>query len=532
MKSSGLLLSAAVALVAAAIASAAPGDLDPTFSDDGKVYLNGYFATDLAVQADGSTVVVGDAFIARVTSSGKLDNGFGKKGYIPKPFNRTSSATPNAVAIQPDGKIVVAGAVDRPTSPFESDVALARYLPDGSPDPSFDGDGVATLSTFGADRDEAATDVAIQPDGKIAVAGTAGGSGIIARFNPDGTPDTAFSGDGFLTSGFGFPGVSLAAIGLGPSASLYAAGVAFKGTDDSDMVIVRVDATGASDPGFDTDGIASVDFGDKDGARALAVQADGNVVAAGSTKSGAAFARLSPAGAPDPAFGGDGLVTSTALGSARALGLGEGGTIYAIGGGVDTIRLLANGELDTSFSGDGVTSVSLGGAFAVDGEALAVAADGRVMIAGSALLSKDDSVIGVSRLKVAPGPPDADADKVRDPKDDCPLQGGPKKLDGCPLVKRKLTLAESHGFFHGQIRVSSPGTDLVSVAYRRCLFEGKVTVYESRHGADKKLGSSGAGSAWTVKEKVGNGDYYARLKPQVYQHTSLCGGAKSNTLRG
>ena len=54
------------------------------------------------------------------------------------------------------------------------------------------------------------------------------------------------------------------------------------------------------------------------------------------------------------------------------------------------------------------------------------------------------------------------------------------KLAGCPLVKRKLTLTDQEGLFDGYVSVSSPGTDLVTVAYRRCLFEGTVTIYEAK----------------------------------------------------
>lgn len=339
-----------VALVAsvgaAALAEATPGDLDPSFSKDGKAYLLGDFSEDLAVQPDGRVVVVGNGssssgMIARIGPTGVLDKGFAKKGYVAKAFG-SISGFPTAVAIQPDGKIVVAGTVDRPVSPFEADVALARFLPDGAADPSFAGDGVATLSTADAGKEESAEDVAIQPDGKVVVAGTATGLGIVARFNADGTPDNSFSGDGFMSSSFGFSAASLSAVGLGPTGSAYAAGVAFNGpSQPRDFLVVKIDAAGVPDPGFDTDGIRAVDIGTDDGASTIAVQADGSIVAGGFTKSGSAFPRLAPTGALDPGFGGDGIAGVAALDAVTGLGLAGDGSIYATGGesGILTLRL-------------------------------------------------------------------------------------------------------------------------------------------------------------------------------------------------
>ena len=331
---------------AAAVAEAQPGDLDPSFSGDGRTFLNGDFSEDIAVQADGSAVVVGsgvstNGLIARITPAGALDKGFAKKGYVNKPFQSTTAAT-KAVAIQADGNIVVAGSLDRPASPFEADVAVARYLPDGTPDPSFGGDGVATLSTADAGKSETATDVAIQADGKIVIAGTAIGFGIVARLNADGSPDNSFSGDGFVSSNFGGSGASLNGIGLGPAGSVYAAGeISTAATQPTDFLVVRIDNAGEPDPGFDADGIRAVDIDGDDVAFDVDVQSDGKVIAGGFSGSGAAFARLEPTGALDPTFSGDGTATISTLDSASELGLNASGSIYAVGGrsGIQTIRL-------------------------------------------------------------------------------------------------------------------------------------------------------------------------------------------------
>ena len=103
---------------------------------------------------------------------------------------------------QPDGKIVAVGGVLRSTSGDSSfsDFALARYNPNGSLDTSFSGDGKQTTDFAGSDDE--ATGVALQSDGKVVVVGRTGfGSPFgnsfdfaVARYNPNGSLDTSFSG--------------------------------------------------------------------------------------------------------------------------------------------------------------------------------------------------------------------------------------------------------------------------------------------------------------------------------------------------
>ena len=106
-------------------------------------------------------------------------------------------ARANGVALQTDGKIVAVGGSD-------GDFALARYNSNGSLDPSFSGDGKQTTDLGGGFNPDRATGVAIQADGKIVVVGVAGATSPgspgddfgLARYNPNGTLDTSFSGDG------------------------------------------------------------------------------------------------------------------------------------------------------------------------------------------------------------------------------------------------------------------------------------------------------------------------------------------------
>src|SRR5438046_618184 len=155
---------------------AAPGDLDTTFGTGGRVVTDfgGSEETPaLALQPDGRIVVAGSSVLvfgfnfalARYNPDGTLDLSFGQGGRVLTSFGRSERA--RSLALQPDGRIVVAG-----SSGF--DFALARYNPDGSLDSSFGVGGKVTTDFSGTGRfEEEAHAVALQPDGKIVVAGTA-----------------------------------------------------------------------------------------------------------------------------------------------------------------------------------------------------------------------------------------------------------------------------------------------------------------------------------------------------------------------
>ena len=201
------LVLSAVLLAVGAPAQAAPGDLDPSFSGDG-IVLTGFGGeidggSAVALQADGKIVVAGttlgydesgdyqsDFALARIDADGSLDPSFSGDGKQITHFGTDTVSTARAVAIQPDGKILVAGSAR--VSAVEWEFALARYGADGSLDGSFAGDGTVTTGPAGS-----ANSVAIQTDGKIVVAGDSG----LARYRPDGSLDTSFGGDGTVSTG-------------------------------------------------------------------------------------------------------------------------------------------------------------------------------------------------------------------------------------------------------------------------------------------------------------------------------------------
>ena len=189
-----------------------PGDLDTTFNGTGVVTtsIDGSTAFSVAVQPDGKIVAAGQSFsqgrsnfaVARYESDGNLDLTFKGTGVVTTPISSTFDFNPY-LAIQPDGKIVLAGASGMSD---KADFAVVRYESDGDLDPAFNATGIVTTSiTAGADVGRS---IALQPDGKIVVAGDSSkGSFIsdfaVARYESSGKLDSTFNGTGVVTTSIG-----------------------------------------------------------------------------------------------------------------------------------------------------------------------------------------------------------------------------------------------------------------------------------------------------------------------------------------
>ena len=142
----------------------------------------------------------------------------------------------------------------------------------GDLDVSFSGDGKQTTDFGGAD---AAAAVAMQADGKIVVAGSSGGDFALARYGADGALDPSFSGDGLVTTDLG-------GTDAGQGVAIQADGrIVVAGSSGGNFALARYTAGGGLDPSFSGDGLQTTDFGADDGATAVAIQADGRIVAAG-----------------------------------------------------------------------------------------------------------------------------------------------------------------------------------------------------------------------------------------------------------
>jgi uncharacterized delta-60 repeat protein len=391
----------ALGLLAAAPAAAQPGDLDSAFGGDGKVTTDVTgrydYAVGLVVQDDGKLVAAGPASgrggrfaVLRYESNGTLDDTFGGDGIAMTNFTAASDACYD-LALQPDGKLVAVG--------MASDAdrfALARYNVDGSLDSSFGAGGKATTN-FSPSQDFA-FGVALQADGKIVAAGRAGGSGgriALARYNTDGTLDPSFSTDGKVTTDF-TPGDDLVDnVAIQADGGIVVAGTAGYFGRDARVALVRYGPDGSLDTTFGGDGKVTTNMVNGfDAAFALAVQpGDQKIVVTGEAGSNIGVLRYNPDGTRDSTFSGDGKVTTsftTGLDYADDVVLEPGGKII-VAGSADYFhasrfalaRYDTDGVLDATFSGDGkvTTNFTTGwdGAFDVE-----IQADGNIVAAGGA----------------------------------------------------------------------------------------------------------------------------------------------------
>lgn len=397
----GAVGATSLALVGAfgGVPAAAGGDLDPAFGAGGTVttlFPDGSFARALAIQPDGKIVAVGAAAgssvtgefaVARYETDGSLDPGFGEGGMVTTAIAGGGDEA-RSVAIQPNGGIVVAGTDGRER------FAVVRYLPDGTLDPRFGSDGI--VRTDLTSGDDIGFDLAIQPDGRIVVAGTArmssaGSRFAIVRYRRGGELDRTFGDRG---SAFGERGT------VGRSVALQSdGGIVVTGYDGWGLLLARLRPGGTLDGSFGRDGIV---------ARILepgmffplvvAVQKNDRIVVAGDYDIfRAGIARFTRDGRLDVSFHRDG-VRSVRFGMGEkaftGLAIQSDGRIVASGYAVpheygDPIvqrmlvaRFLRDGDLDSTWGGDGRVSTTMpGGAIA---HGLALQPDGKPVVAGEA----------------------------------------------------------------------------------------------------------------------------------------------------
>lgn len=362
---------ACAVLVMSPPALAAAGDLDRAFGDNGRVVTDLGSADDLAtavaIQPDGKIIVVGHSadvpgVLLRYDATGAPDATFAGDGV--RDFDGLYN--PAGVVVQLDGKIVVAGTAIGSDS--SEDFAVARFNADGTPDTSFGSGGLATatISQYGNDEGRG---LALQPDGKIVVVGwtdrdSERGDAAIARFNADGTIDTSFShGVGLVNMGGGHAYAD--AVAIQGSGKIVLAGV--RDTQSGyHFALARRNSDGTTDTSFSGNGRLQTVFGfdgrgsDDDRAFDVAVQADGKIVAAGYT------------------------ARSTRTGVDFALA-----------------RYTRRGKLDTTFSHDGKRRTDFSGGNGGRDEARSVLlqTDGRILVAGFAAPARDPSnaVFGLAR---------------------------------------------------------------------------------------------------------------------------------------
>lgn len=409
-------------------AQATTSSLDPTFGTGGitRTDFAGNIdeANAIAIQPNGQIIAAGSSFsnaktvedfiVARYNANGSLDKRFAKNGKITTDFFRNVDSI-SAVAIQPDGRIVVAGFAQLGGKGGTPRVfALARYRSDGSPDTSFGNNGALTTSFGGSFA--AVSAIMVQPDGKIVVAGTVDfnpdlpGSGLdfaLARYNSSGTLDGSFGKGGKVV--FDFFGSFDQANGavLQPDGKIIVVGSASYDSANRDIgfALARFNTDGSTDFGFGTGGKQITDFfGAGAKANGVVLQPDGKFVVAGTASDSAtrpvatdiALARYNADGSLDSAFGTGGETAipfpDSATEQGNALALTTDGKIVVAGAAFKTfatppdfalVRFNADGSLDSR-----TTTDVAGGTDEV--KAVAIQADGKVVAAGRSFRSDFD----------------------------------------------------------------------------------------------------------------------------------------------
>ena len=360
-----------------------------------------------------TAVIVAKAWAA----AGTLDLTFADKGRLTIDFGNSSFERANAVALQPDGKIVVAGVESLSTR--RADFAIARVNTNGALDPSFAGDGMRTVA-IGRNRDDEAEALAIQPDGKILVAGDSNAHSVVVRLKPDGTLDKTFSADGRASVG---RDLIISGIGLQTDGRIAVAGTKFSSLDQ--FAVALLTPSGDRDRDFAGDGLRTISFPSPDGfsegvdlAGGMTVLRNGKIVVAGnSLQSGAgvevAIARVKSHGKLDRDFGSDGR-TTVGFGH-QTDAVGEAVTVHAgkvvVSGAVApnsscrfaVLRLKARGRLDRDFSKNGKRTVDFGGHSSIDdcgAFAVETQEDGKIVLAGESPRVPDrGNDLGLARLR-------------------------------------------------------------------------------------------------------------------------------------
>ncbi|HEX8221472.1 MAG TPA: delta-60 repeat domain-containing protein [Chloroflexia bacterium] len=413
--------------------SATYGKLDPTFGEGGMVtteFGNSDQASALVVQPDGRIVIAGEVWampedtpsfgLARYNEDGTPDEDFGKEGkVVTQMADEYDYSRVYDLALQEDGKIVAVGSAVHPDLRGEV-FAIARYNPNGTLDRTFGKGGKALTNIVAAEDgpEESARAVAIQPDGKIVVAGATGeyvSDFAVVRYDKNGKLDTKFGKGGKAVTDI--MGLDVAeAVSIQPDGKIVVAGHATDETAKDDFVVVRYLPNGKLDTAFGEGGKVVTNFmGGEDRAFDMVLLPDGKLVVAGSAqvggewcqttdgvtkicdKFGYALARYNQDGSLDTAFGEEGtaLLEAEETGEAHAIALLDDGRL-ALGGHFDFDEfavLLVNedGSVDSSFGEGGLLKTNV--SQVVDSiEAIGVQDDGKLVAAGYANVNEQDAL--------------------------------------------------------------------------------------------------------------------------------------------
>jgi uncharacterized delta-60 repeat protein len=255
------------------------------------------------------------AAVLRYNANGTLDNTFSSDG---KQLDNLGAGNDDAyygVAVQPDGSIVVGGVAK---ASAEYDAVVARYTAAGALDATFSGDGYSILDIGMVDN--RANALVLQPDGKIVIAGQTGNAAVdsdflLARFTTTGTLDTGFGTNGTVISAFSTGTDWAYALTRQPDGKLIAGGLVTNGAA-ANIGLARYDADGELDATFGSDGLTFYNYSNACFARSIALMPDGRIAVAGNSAVALIAAMFNADGSVDNNFNLDGVATPTLGGTA------------------------------------------------------------------------------------------------------------------------------------------------------------------------------------------------------------------------
>ncbi|MFP5436550.1 MAG: T9SS type A sorting domain-containing protein [Bacteroidia bacterium] len=334
---------------------------------DGKILIHGS-----AISDTGS-----EAIIMRYNSNGSIDTGFGISGKVTCNSGPVDSG--NTLILQPDGKITVLGIqwTQPRANVWNTQFVVERFNGNGSKDAAFGADGrvVTIFGNGGYDMPEA---IALQPDGKILAAGFSSNTFAVARYTVNGTLDTTFDGDGKLTTSFGTGSNGSAKfVTVRADGKILVAGyIGFNTTNVLNFAVAQYNINGSLDTTFDGDGKASHPFDENDDSfsiNTILTQPDGKLLVTTSGLYDSTYftvRRYNGNATPDTTFGTNGKVTTTiqeGYNQAKGLALEPGGNIIVAGlshtlpvtrDDFTTVRYQGNGTLDPTFGNGGILTQS------------------------------------------------------------------------------------------------------------------------------------------------------------------------------
>jgi uncharacterized delta-60 repeat protein len=450
----------------------AAGDVDLAFGTDGIVVadVGGIdSASAVAVHADGRAVVVGISrtfdpdstsfVIARFQSDGSPDVSFGTDGKTKTPFDESPQG-PSDIAIQSDGKYIVVGDT---TSEGNTNFVILRYTADGQLDSTFSEDGIV-------ETDFSAYGVAIDVQGRIVVAGTGGGGFALARYLSDGNLDASFGTAGEVVTALDAATFGALDVALTADGKIVVGGSNYNSeTTAREFAIARFNSDGTLDTGFDSDGWVTTTFSSvNDRLYSIDIQQDGKIVAAGGTgapnSEAFAVARYHTDGSLDDSFGTAGRVTSNLTGGpdgAYGVRVTPAGQIV-VAGVVDgpmsndygIVRYLSDGSLDPSFGTAGVAIHDFG--LHEDVRAMALRPDGKILVVGGRFGGINNANFTLAQFL---GDTVLDADRFEpnnNPLQATPLNGASEQVDDL-----SLHIASDQDFFRWEAQAG--GVLLVTI---------------------------------------------------------------------